>query len=65
MGTSTVKYVTEAKVEEYIKRRMYLLDHTPPCPVCGQKCRIRLEEYVFVCPATWRCLDCNRGFAKE
>ena len=65
MSRSPRKSSTGPNIDAYIDRRMHLLKNTPPCPVCIVKSRIRLEEYLFVRPATWRCLDCNYGFGYE
>ena len=65
MSRSPRKFSTGPNIDAYIDRRMHLLKNTPPCPVCIVKSRIRLEEYLFVRPATWRCLDCNYGFGYE
>jgi transposase-like protein len=60
-----IKIDTNLRIEAYRKRREDLLFHAPRCPKCLQSSRVRLEEYIFIRPARWRCMQCNHAFEYE
>jgi len=59
------KQEVEDRIVFLIKRREDLLDLRPICPKCKETRRIRLEEYIFIRPAKWRCMACMDVWAFE
>lgn len=52
-------------IGEILKRRFFLSQNVPVCPVCPESAQIQLVSWLCDPPAKWRCRTCGHRFAFE